>query len=232
VVRYGPLVADERALRLLGNVAGRRVLLLGAGAGQPAAALARAGARVIAVEPDSARVDVVRRHCAAQGVNVDVQERDLAELAFVRADTVDLVVSIFALAGVANLTRVFRQVHRVLRGDAPIVASLPHPMLATLEERQGKGAGAEAEPDRWSVDVVRDFGDERPVRWSVEEGSGVDHVHTTESLVTALSRAGFRLDILLEPLASAEGAETDPYWRPLMRHLPVALVVRARKLGA
>jgi SAM-dependent methyltransferase len=232
VIRYGPLVPDERALRLLGSLAGRRVLLLGAGAGQPAASLARAGARVIAVEPTAAGVELVRRHCAARGVSVDVQERDLAELAFVRADTIDLVVSVFALAAVANLTRVFRQVHRVLRSDGAIVASLPHPVLSMLEQ-----------DDHGSLHVARDHGDDRPLRWSLDADGGApplggqQHVHTTESLVAALTRAGFRLDVLLEPMASGDGEPPTggdgerAYWQPVMAHLPVALVIRARKVG-
>lgn len=219
-VRYGPLVADENALRLLGPLSGRRVLLLGCGCGQPAAALTAAGARVIAVEPSPVAADAARRYLAQRGLSVEVHERDLAELAFVRAETVDIMLSVFSLAGVADLTRVFRQVHRVLKSDAAIVVSLPHPMLSLVD--------ALADPSG----PPRRYGEADPVRWQSSEVSGVDHGHTIESLVTALGRTGFRVENLLEPLANlTPTAASDAYWRPAMEKLPVALIVRARKQG-
>lgn len=219
VMRYGPLVADERALRLLGNLSGRRVLLLGVGAGQPAAALAEGGAKVIALDPTPSRVEATRRHCTNRGVSVEVHQRELAELANVRAETIDLTVSIFALAGVANLTRVFRQVHRVLRPEAPLVLSLPHPMQAVFAAPRGDAGRAQ-----------RAYGETEPLRWSFDGSEGLDHTHTIEGLVTALSRAGFQLDTLLEPLAASSSAATR-YWQPAMSCVPAVLIARARKVG-
>lgn len=219
-VHYAPCVGDERSFRLLGPLSGRRVLLLGTGGGQAAVALATSGARVIAVEPSPAAADTARRLCAARRLNVEIHERDLAELAFVRAETVDLTLSVFALAGVADLARVFRQVHRVLRSEAPIVLSLPHPVLSLVA-----GSTGELVPRRR-------YGENKPARWAQGELSGVDHGHTVEAVVTALVRTGFLVDILLEPVADRTPAcMSGGYWRPLMEHLPTALIVRARKQG-
>ena len=52
-----------------------------------------------------------------------------------RADTVDVAVSIYALGAVDDLDRVFRQVHRVLRPEAPFVFSLPHPAFRIVRPR-------------------------------------------------------------------------------------------------
>jgi SAM-dependent methyltransferase len=219
-VQYGPGVGDERALRLLGPLNGRRVLLLGSGAGQAAVALASSGARVIAVEPSANAAEAARRLCAARRLSIEIHERDLAELAFVRAETIDVVLSVFALAGVADLPRVFRQVHRVLRSEAPIVFSLPHPVGSLFDDTSGR------------LDLRRRYGQTQPVGWAVGEISGVDHGHTVEAVVTALGRAGFRVDILLEPLATPTQERTaNVYWRPLMEQLPTALILRARKRG-
>ncbi|HKE75599.1 MAG TPA: methyltransferase domain-containing protein, partial [Acidimicrobiales bacterium] len=59
-VRYGPGLPPESELRLLGHVDGRRVLDLGCGAGSGAVALAKAGARVIAVDDDEASLSDTR----------------------------------------------------------------------------------------------------------------------------------------------------------------------------
>ncbi len=223
VLRYGPLVPDERTLRLLGNVASKRVLLLGAGGGQAAASLAGAGAKVIVVEPTAEAVALTRSHCQGRGLSVEVHQRDLAELAFVRADTVDLAVSVLSLATVGDLARVFRQVHRVLRSEAALVLSLPHPTVSLLESGPDdtvhlRRAYTEPQPRRWGAATVE----------SPEGGS--DHTHTIEGTFTALTRTGFRVDALLEPLARP-GDQPGPYWVPAMAYLPAVLVVRARKLG-
>ena len=223
---YGPFVADERELRLLGNVAGRRVLVLGCGDGGPAVALAAVGARVIAVDPSAEAVAVTRRAAALRHAAVDVQARDLAELAFVRAESIDVAVSVGALAAVADLLRVFRQVHRVLRVEGTVVMSVPHPILGCLADDARSG------PDE--VRLVRRYG--APVSASQRSSPA----HTTEALVTALTRVGFRVEALLEllarPPAAADGATpTGPAdatgWSTLLDRLPATLVLRARKTG-
>jgi SAM-dependent methyltransferase len=230
-LRYGPLVADEHELRLLGTVAGRRILVLGCGDGSAPIELAAAGARVIAVDPSADAVAVTRRAGSARRVAVDVQARDLAELAFVRAETIDVAVSISALEGVADLLRVFRQIHRVLRVEGAVVLAVPHPALACLAILPGGG------PD--DLQVVRPYG---------TSSTGAP-AHTIEALITALTRAGFRLETLLElmarrPATMADAASTEDTtgraapaesgpsaWQPLLGRLPTTLVLRARKTG-
>ncbi len=181
VLRYGPGVADESALRLCGPLNGKKVLVLGCGVGQAPVELARAGARVIGVEPSAGRVEAARSRCTEAGVAVDLHRLDLAELAFVRADTIDLAFSAMQLCGVADPTRVFRQLHRVLRPDAALVCSLPHPALALTTD----GPKARYAPTA-------------PRPWTQGSEHGEDHGHTLGALVTAFARTGFRLDALHE----------------------------------
>ena len=132
-VVYGPDTAEESSLRLLGSPEGRRILELGVGNGRNAVALARQGARVIAVDPDGDRLERARALAARHEVRVEFHQADLAEIAFIRADTIDLVLSVHALAGVADADRVFRQAHRVLRTESPMILSLPHPAMNLID---------------------------------------------------------------------------------------------------
>lgn len=120
----------EELVALLGDVSGKRVLELGFDASSSAIELASRGARVVAVDTSAARVDFVRRLLVEEEVKVELHQGDLAELAFLRADTVDAAVSDRALGNVPDIDRVFRQVHRVLRPDGLFVFSLPHPAVA------------------------------------------------------------------------------------------------------
>ncbi|HKE76958.1 MAG TPA: class I SAM-dependent methyltransferase [Acidimicrobiales bacterium] len=217
-VRYGPGLPPESELRLLGHVDGRRVLDLGCGAGSGAVALAKAGARVIAVDDDEASLSDTRERAEREGVRVETHHGPLAELAFVRADTIDVAVSVYGLATVADLDRVFRQVHRVLRTERPFVFSLPHPAFVLLDP-----GGAEPV-------LRRSWWDASPVTWSVGAGRDEpDRVVTLTGLFGSLNRAGFGVDMLLEP--QPEQATAGEAWSDAMRWVPPTLIVRARKLG-
>src|SRR5262245_36978113 len=87
VVSYGPDCASEAELKLLGRVEGKRVLELGCGGGSTAVALAKQGAKVIAIDGSTEQLAQARRLSEREEVAVEWHQGDLAELAFVRADT-------------------------------------------------------------------------------------------------------------------------------------------------
>jgi len=121
------VTGDE--LRLLGNVNGRRVLELGCTDATAAIELAAQGAHVIAIAGSAAAHDRARAAIERAEAKVELHSGDLADLAFIRADTVDAAFSDGALRHVDDIDRVFRQVHRVLKTDAPLLVSLPHPVF-------------------------------------------------------------------------------------------------------
>jgi SAM-dependent methyltransferase len=211
VVDYGPGIADESELRLLGHLGGKRVVVLGSGAGAAAVTLAKGGAKVIAVDPSDEQLGLTRRLADREEVKVEVHHGDIAALAFLRADTVDAVVCIYVLGAVADVDRVFRQVHRILRTDAPFVLSLPHPAYRTVD------------PAGDPPILVRRYLDRSPI--------GDDAPHTVSDLVTGLIRANFRIDTLLEP-APAQAAVQHRFWTPAMAWMPPTLIIRARKEGS
>ncbi|HEX6421106.1 MAG TPA: class I SAM-dependent methyltransferase [Acidimicrobiales bacterium] len=218
-VRYGPGIPTERDLRLLGRVDGRRILELSCGAGANTVALAKAGARVVAVDDVAGNVADTRDRATRAEVRVETHQAPLAELAFVRADTIDAALSVYGLATVDDLDRVFRQVHRVLRSDRPFVFSLPHPAFVMLDPSGGEPV------------IRRPWWEAGAVAWSVGDGRpGPDRAVTLSVLFAGVNRAGFAIDALLEP--QADRAAAGGAWSDAMLWVPPTLVVRARKLGA
>jgi SAM-dependent methyltransferase len=218
-VTYGADIAAEPALRLLGNVEGKRVIDLGCGAGHNAIALARQGAKVIAVESSAEQIAEARFAAERAGVKLELHHAPLAELAFVRADTVDICLSVFGLATVTDVDRVFRQVHRVLRPEGPLVLSLPHPAFALVD------------PTDVELRVQRSYWEPAPITTSGAEGSDEpDQPRTVSGLFTSLGRANFRVDTILEPEPAPSGPRSS-HWVPAMTNLPSTLLVRARKQG-
>lgn len=216
---WGPDIPDESELRLLGDVKGKRVLELGCGAAQSSIALARAGATAIGVDSSAGQLAHARRLCEANEVKVDLRQGDMADLAFLRADSIDAALSSFAFQYVEDLNRVFRQVHRVMKVGAPLVFSLPHPAFSVIDEGSGT-------PPR----LERSYFERGVERYNWE---GIDfsaYHHTFADLYMGLIRSSYRVDLVLEPEPLA-GAPRSWFWRDAMEWVPRTLIVRARKEG-
>src|SRR3954471_5614311 len=210
VARYGPDIQTEAELKLCGNVEGKRVLELGAGA-QAAIAFAKQGAHAIGVDSSSERLAELRGQADDAEVKIELHESDLADIAFVRADSIDLVFSAYAFDDVDDLNRVFRQVHRVLRQEAPLVFSVSHPAYAMIDDT--------AEDPL----LVR--------RSYFERSTAGEKPHRTISeLFTGLVRSNFRVDTILEPSPAPSGPRSRE-WRDAFKYVPRTLIIRARKEG-
>lgn len=221
VAHYGPDVPTERELRLCGDVRGKRVLELGCGAGQASVAFARQGAHAIAVDASEAQLAHGRALATREEVRLEWHQGDLADLAFLRADSIDLAFSAYALDEVEDLDRVFRQVHRVLRPAAAFVFSYEHPMSLCVGRKEG-----EPEPGALPLgrlEVRRSYFDPGPVTIDRFGASFEVWPRATSSVFAALGRAGFRVEVIAEP-EPTESSDTGPA-------IPSTIVWRARKEG-
>ena len=220
VAHYGPDIATDAELRLLGHLQGKRVLELGCGGAQCSIAFAKQGAHAIGVDASGEQLAFARRICEREDVKVELHHGDLADLAFLRADSIDLVFSSGAFGFVDDLNRVFRQVHRVLRRGAPFVFSLPHPASHLVDT--GDTAGG--------LQVRRSYFDRAPIDHEVGGIAFAHYHHTVGDVFSGLTRTNFRVDTLLEPEPSA-GGPRSPLWNEAFRLVPPTLVIRARKEG-
>jgi SAM-dependent methyltransferase len=140
-ITYGPGGIDETDLRLLGEIAeGARVLELGISEWRNSIAIAAAGGRAIAVDPDTARIDDLRRRAEGADVRVQCLHAELADLGDVTSSSCRAVIAVGSLGAVDDLSRVLRQVHRVLMPGTPFVIAAAHPAATTSAERP-YGAG-------------------------------------------------------------------------------------------
>jgi SAM-dependent methyltransferase len=218
-VTYGPGGPTDADLRLCGDVSGKRVLDLGTGTGENAIALARHGAHVIALDRSVAQLTRARKLAALSEVRVEWHECDAADLAFLRADSIDLVFAAGMVGEVEDLDRLLRQVHRVLRPGAPFVFSYDHPMALAVG-REGEAPGA---LPLGTLEVRRSYFDASPV--AVTHGDERIQIwpRTIADVFVSLHRAGYRVELLLEPESITTG---DPG-----PDIPRLVVWRARKEG-
>ncbi len=222
-VRLGPDLDHEPLARLIGPTEGRRILELGCGTGGASVAMARCGARVIAVDPSNARLLRARAAAELAEVRVELHHSDLADLAFVRADSIEAALAVYSLSGVKDLSRVFRQLHRVLKPEAPLVMSLPHPLSLMVDWDPDEA------PTPWLCRPA--FTDDAPT-WLVAGDEGTAHIHQISEVFTALQRSNFRVDTLVEPQPVVTFEESDsPHRTEADRWVPPTVVFRARKQG-
>lgn len=216
-VELGPDLSHDGFQRLLGNLSGRRVLELGCATGAAAVAMAHGGAKVITVDPSHDRLTRARHTAEQHGVRVELHQGDLADLAFVRADTIDTCVAIYSLAEVQDLSRVFRQVHRVLRHNGVLLLTLPHPFaLSTTPGDSSLVVGPSYPP--------------APIDWEHAGRNHQSHVYGIGDVFSALTSANFRVDTLVE--AGADPHEpAGPHAHPARGRLPETLIFRGRKIG-
>jgi SAM-dependent methyltransferase len=219
-VAYGPEMPTERELRLLGEVKGKRVLDLGCGSGQASIALARQGAHAVALDASAPQLARARKLAEAEEVRVEWHQSDLADLAFLRADSIDLAFSSHVLAEVEDLDRVLRQVHRVLRVGAAFVFSYEHP-VALCTGRDDAGAGA---LPLGNLEVRRSYFERAPLTVDRDGETITLYPRTSGDVFAAAGRAGFRIDVLLEP-APLRSADPGPA-------TPTSIIWRARKSGS
>ncbi len=216
VAHYGPDIGSEADLRLLGDLRGKRVLELGCGGGQCSVAFAKAGATAIGIDFSSQQIAYARRLAEHEQVRVEFRQGDIADLAFWRADTIDLVFSAHTFGFVEDLRRVFRQAHRVLKVGAHLVFSLPHPAYAIIDDA--------------TMGIVRSWFDHSPIDYERDGAAFTEYRHSIPELYSDLLRSGYRVEAILEPEPAAAGPRSA-HWRDAFLMVPHTLVIKARKEG-
>ena len=218
---WGPEGLSESEARLLGDVTGRDVLEVGAGAAQCSRWLLAHGASPVALDLSGAMLRAGAARGAAAGLPVPLVQADAVALPF-RDGSFDLACSAYgALPFVADAAAVLREVARVLRPDGRWVFSVTHPVRWAFPDDPG--------PD--GLTATLSYFDRRPYVEHDDTGAVtyVEHHRTLGDWVHLLCAAGFRLTDLVEPEWPQEHTRTWGGWSPLRgEHLPGTAIFGCR----
>lgn len=225
---------DPALLRVVGPVAGRRVVDLACGNGYLARRFARTGAQVIGVDASAAIIELARLREGREPLGIAYHVGDTARLDMLGDATADVVVCNMALMDIEDAAGTIRQVSRVLRAGGRFVASLSHPCFDVV------GASA------WVIERM-DFTTTiwRKVRryresfaGQVPWRAGEDHVANTPAYhrplswyVRTLRTAGFVVTALEEPEPTEEFLAGSPAG-PWIAEIPLHCVIEAQREAA
>jgi SAM-dependent methyltransferase len=204
---WGPEGLDEATAGLLGEVEGRAVLEVGAGAAQCARWLVGQGATAVALDLSAAQLRHARRLDAATAVPVPVVQADACALPFA-AGSFDLACSAYgAVPFVADVTALHREVARVLRPRGRWVFSVTHPVRWAFPDDPGPAGLTATHP----------YFDRTPYVETDERGTVayVEHHRTLGDQVRALTAAGFRVLDVVEPTWPEHNRQVWGGWSPL-----------------
>lgn len=223
---YGPWAPPESELQLLGDLRGGQVLDLGCGGGQSAIWLAQQGASVTGLDISQQQLAFATSQARQAGVAVRFVQGGAEQLASWPPASWDLILSIYALPYIVDLTGCLAACQRTLRTGGRLIFSLDHPIRTCFFDPVDQ---------ELTLFPGQSYFDTTPRRWFFPEA----HVpmqsyhYTISQWVDLLHGAGLRLLRLIEPVLPDEVLrELWPDDDPLssMRNLPQTLIVCAEKL--
>jgi SAM-dependent methyltransferase len=197
----------EADAHLLGEVAGRRILEVGAGSAMCSRWLATQGARPTAVDLSGGMLRHARAGAAATAIEVPLVQADAQHLPF-REAAFDVAFTAFgAVPFVADSARVMREVARVLRPGRRWVFATSHPFRWVFPD----------DPGPLGLTATTSYFDRTPYVEFDQHGETtyVEHHRTLGDRVAEINAAGFRLVAVIEPEWPAELTQEWGQWSPL-----------------
>lgn len=203
---WGPEGLSEAEAGLLGDVAGARVLEVGAGAAQCSRWLLAAGAEPVALDLSSVMLRRGRAMATGSGLDLPLVQADAARLPFADS-SFDLACSAYGgVPFVDDSARVMSEVARVLRPGGRWVFSVTHPLRWCFPDDPGD-AGLVARSSYFDrTPYVEQDGDGR--------ATYVEHHRTLGDRVRELAGAGLRLVDVVEPEWPADNTRIWGAWSP------------------
>lgn len=135
---YGPFCPDEDKLKLLGTVKGKKILELGCGGAQCSIAFAKKGAVCTGIDISKEQLKYAEKLAKKNKVKIKLIKGNIQTLRGIKSNSYDIVFSAYAFQYIPNLTKCFKEVHRVLKKNGVFVFSFDNPFYLTLNTKTGK----------------------------------------------------------------------------------------------
>ncbi len=227
-IHISPLSQGEESLNIIKTFKGKRFLELGCGGAQNTIVCDRKGGWGVGVDASIEQLNYAQR-LKMPGSNSELIRGDITFLDWIKSETFDWILSMFAIEFISNIDEFFAAAYRILRPDGRILFSTVHPLSSFEWDTTEKAV------------IAHDYFNP-PVEIWADEDEDQNELNLTifrsiEEVVGSVLNQGFKILRLLEPRAlptedSDRSPYKGPYWEPYRKRLekiPFALVIEASK---
>lgn len=216
-------------LAACGSVAGLEALDLGCGQGYFSRELARAGARVIAVDLAEEQIAYARQHEAQTSLGIDYQHLSATQVGQHWPARFHLAAACMSLHDMAAPAEVFHSTYQALRPSGRLVFSIPHPATDTPYREWDLDAAGSRGPLK--IDRYFDSGP-TVLYWKMQRltyhWTSPYWRHTITEWSDMIAAAGFLIRRLVEPRPTLEQITRNPHIEDTYR-LPAFLIWEVAK---
>lgn len=199
------------------KVSGKAVLDLGCGSGVSTIKLKNWNANVVGVDISEKMVDIAKREYPEINFNVaSVEDLPFPENRF------DIVASSLVFHYIQDLTKVFKEVNRVLKTSGSLIFSMHHPFHGSRERVVIN------DEKRY---VMAPYFHNNKYQWSMFGGEMVLEVyhHTFSNIANSLIESGFSIEKVVETVPVEEGKLINAKDYELTSNYPSFIVFSAKK---
>ena len=212
-------INNPALFKLVGNLAGRRVLDAGCGEGYNTRILAKKGAKVVGVDISPRMIELARQAEDREPLGIRYEVASFSELSLFDDASFDVVVSTMALMDCPDYEAALKEFHRLLRRKGKLFFNITHPCFMT------RGFGwVMDEPGNPIKITASDYFARQPwvERWrfsmlpnpeEVEPFAVPTFPRTLSDYLNGLLKAGFVLEKVQEPRPSEQACHKHPWLR-------------------
>lgn len=216
---YGAFVSEEKC-HLFGDVAGKKVLEIGCGAGHSLQYLGeRKASELWGMDISEKQLEKTRQHLAASGLSARLICSPMEEECGIPADYFDFVYSVYAIGWTADLEGTFCRIASYLKKDGVFIFSWSHPIHKCVA----------VEDDR--LVFKKSYFDESWYSVSLGEDKFTLSDRKMSTYVNALAKAGFVMEQMIEQTDDdiIKMRQDGSDFAKKAKMLPVTFVIKARK---
>lgn len=218
------LAAIQSDVWLKDSIAGARLLCLASGGGMQGILYAAAGAQVTVVDISHEMLTLDRQAAANHGLELALVQASIDELSALRTAEFDVVIQPVSSCYVADVTRVYHEVARVIAPGGLYVSQHKQPGSMQASVKPSAAGYALDEPYYRTGPLPAVAGSLHR-----EEGT-LEFLHRWEQLIGGLCRAGFVVEDLIEPMHAQPDADHGSFAHRSTYVAPY-LRIKARRIG-
>lgn len=225
-----------------GNVKGKRLLCLAAGGGRQSALYSAAGAVVTVVDISPAMLELDRQVARRRGLSPRLIQASMDRLDMLADGSFEIVVHPVSSCYVPDVTRVFREVARVLVPGGLYISQHKSPISLQVSHSRDVSSHYRIEHEYYRDTAIPPVTKPSSATKRLREPGAVEYLHRYEQIIGGICRSGMVIEDFIEPLHVDRDAPADsfgdrarfvaPYLRVLARRRggPAAAVATTPKI--